>query len=257
MYEKLDENKIVLTIEQLELRIQERFPKASLAGVAKELLGIASVTIRRTATLREPNLPLRVGVGLLLCGGVLVLALMAPEARLNYQIRAITELVQTLEALLGSLFFLGTGVAFLVTLESRLKRKVALALVHQLRALAHIVDMHQLTKDPSELTARGPSTPSSPKRTMTDFELMRYLNYCTELLALVSKVGALTVQGYTDPVVLNAVDEVENLTTALSQKIWQKITLLETELDEKDESEARDAARRRSLLLGRRFPRAR
>jgi hypothetical protein len=128
--------------------------------------------------------------------------------------------------MLGSLFFIGTGILFLVTLEGRLKRAKALAAVHELRSLAHIVDMHQLTKDPEELATLLPPTASSPQRTMSDSELVRYLDYCTEMLALISKVGALYVQRFADPVVLSAVDEIEDLTSGLSRKIWQKIMML-------------------------------
>jgi hypothetical protein len=59
-------------------------------------------------------------------------------------------------------------------------------------------------------------------------ELGRYLDYCSELLSLIGKIAALYSQCLEDPVVLEAVDDVEDLTTELSQKIWQKITLLDT-----------------------------
>ncbi len=227
MYEKLDEREILHTAERLARRVQERFPKAGLARVAAELCGITERMVERNARLREPHLPLRVGVAILILGAAAVIAIMVPEVRVNVQVWALSEMIQSLEALLGSLFFIGTGIAFLVTLESRLKRRAALAVVHELRSMAHIIDMHQLTKDPSELVAGGPRTASSPVRSMTDFELLRYLDYCCELLALVSKVGALVVQTLGDPVVLGAVDEVENLTTGLSRKIWQKISMLQ------------------------------
>src|SRR5439155_758670 len=58
--------------------------------------------------------------------------------------------------------------------------------------------------------------------------LARYLDYCTDLLSLTSKVAALYVEHLQDPVVLGAVNDVENLTTGLSRKIWQKITILDT-----------------------------
>jgi len=90
-----------------------------------------------------------------------------------------------------------------------------------------IVDMHQLTKDPDNVLARGPDTASSPKRTLTAFELTRYLDYCTELLAIISKVAALYVQQFDDPVTLSAVNDVEELTNGLSRKIWQKIMILD------------------------------
>jgi hypothetical protein len=50
------------------------------------------------------------------------------------------------------------------------------------------------------------------------------------MLSLTSKVAALHVQYVRDPVVLSAVSDVEDLTAGLSQKIWQKISILETEV---------------------------
>jgi len=87
--------------------------------------------------------------------------------------------------------------------------------------------MHQLTKDPERLMSPREDTPSSPERVMSAPELGRYLDYCSELLALTSKIAALFVQQFNDPVVLSTVNEVETLVTGLSGKIWQKITLLD------------------------------
>jgi hypothetical protein len=58
-------------------------------------------------------------------------------------------------------------------------------------------------------------------------QLGRYLDYCSELLSLTSKLAALYVQYRNDPIVLEAVSEVEQLSGDLSNKIWQKITLLD------------------------------
>jgi len=134
--------------------------------------------------------------------------------------------VQAVEAGINDLVFVGVAIYFLATLEARIKRQRALKAIHELRALAHIVDMHQLTKDPHVILSPGPATRSSPKRTMTDFELSRYLDYCSEMLSLIGKVAALYVQRFDDPVALSAVNEMEDLTTGLSRKIWQKIMIL-------------------------------
>jgi hypothetical protein len=64
---------------------------------------------------------------------------------------------------------------------------------------------------------------------MSDFELSRYLDYCSEMLSLVGKIAALYVQRFDDPVVLAAVDEIEDLTTGISRKIWQKIMIINQE----------------------------
>ncbi len=62
---------------------------------------------------------------------------------------------------------------------------------------------------------------------MTPFELGRYLDYCSEILSLVGKVSTLHVADSDDSVVLDAVDQIERLTTGLSQKVWQKIRVLD------------------------------
>jgi hypothetical protein len=81
--------------------------------------------------------------------------------------------------------------------------------------------MHQLTKDPVALIQER-----APPRPMTKFELTRYLDYCAEMLALIGKLAALYGERMRDPVVIEAVTEIENLTTGLARKIWQKISLV-------------------------------
>jgi hypothetical protein len=88
--------------------------------------------------------------------------------------------------------------------------------------------MHQLTKDPEVVLDEYTPTASSPKRTMSRFELARYLDFCSEMLSLSGKVAALYVQYFDDPVVLSTVTEVETLVTGISGKIWQKIVILDT-----------------------------
>jgi hypothetical protein len=247
VYRRLDAEKIIATIERLERRIRERFPDASLAHATDELLRIARESAGRIEELARPNIPLRAAIGVLLAGLVVVLFMLVPTLRLNWQIQGGTELIQTLDALLEALFFIGGSIAFLVTIESRLKRSKALAVIHELRSLAHIVDMHQLTKDPEHLLAAGPRTASSPERKMTDFELQRYLDYSSELLALTGKVAALYMEGLADPVVLSAVDEIETLTDGFSRKIWQKITILE-QVAERRRAQASKLAPPRPLI---------
>jgi hypothetical protein len=122
----------------------------------------------------------------------------------------------------------GAALFFLVSLELRLKRRHALRDLHAFRSIAHVIDMHQLTKDPSVVVAGAVSTASSPERGMTRFELTRYLDYCSEMLSLTSKLAALYAQNLPDAVIIDAVNDIEELTTNLSRKIWQKISILDT-----------------------------
>jgi hypothetical protein len=74
-------------------------------------------------------------------------------------------------------------------------------------------------------------TKASPQRSMTRFELTRYLDYSAEMLALIGKLAALYGEGMRDAVVVDALNDIEALTTSLGRKIWQKITIL-TALEE-------------------------
>ena len=46
------------------------------------------------------------------------------------------------------------------------------------------------------------------------------------MLSVTSKIAALFVERFDDPVTLAAVNEIESLTAGLSRKIWQKISML-------------------------------
>jgi hypothetical protein len=228
MYRNLDPARIVETSRMLRQRICERFPNSGLSRVSAELLAVGQEAEAISAWLARPHRALRALAG----GGILVLLAVVVGALVNLRgnltvFSSIAELLQGLEAGINEVVFLGIAIFFLLTLENRLKRRRALKAIHVLRSLAHIIDMHQLTKDPERLTSAALDTASSPKRTLTAFELTRYLDYCSELLAIISKIAAVYVQKFTDPVTLSAVNDVEELTNGLSRKIWQKIMILD------------------------------
>jgi hypothetical protein len=223
-YRLLDSEKIIETVKALQKRIEKRFPEAGLSKVVAELVGVAEETVTRAKWIQEPQLLLRCATASLSVAIILLLLFMLARIHQvgfdNY-----VNFIQALDASLGSVVFIGAAILFLVSWERRIKRERALKAIHELRAMAHIVDMHQLTKDPESYFA--PGGPANVKRSMTSFEMNRYLDYCSEALALISKIAALYVQGFQDPVLLDAVDDVEDLTAGFSRKIWQKITILE------------------------------
>jgi hypothetical protein len=137
------------------------------------------------------------------------------------------DVIQGLESFINEIVLLSVAIVFLVTFENRYKRRLALESLHRLRSIAHVIDMHQLTKDPAALLAPLPPTASSPERTMSRAELTRYLDYCSELLAITSKLAALHGQFYQDSDVISAINEIEILVQGLSGKIWQKIMILD------------------------------
>ena len=225
VYRQLDDDRIIETLKRLRDRISERFPTSSLARVSEELLTIARESASHVAYLAKPNWGIRASDVVAIAVMLGVVGTAATQVRLTSGAAGWTDFVQGVEAAINDLVFLGIAV-FLVTIETRLKRRRALAALHQLRSIAHVVDMHQLTKDPERLLSNTPATASSPVRTMTRDELGRYLDYCSELLSVTSKIAALFVERFDDPVTLGAVNEIESLTAGLSRKIWQKISML-------------------------------
>jgi hypothetical protein len=226
----LDPVRIVETIARLRRRIDERFPGSGLGRVCATLLDIGQRTKERLDWVERPNVWLRMGTGAMAI--LLVLGAVAAGWALFQAIQATgindpLALVEAVESGIQEMVFVAVALAFLLTAESRLKRKRALGFIKELRALAHLVDMHQLTKDPHRVTASSPDTTSSPRRELTLQELGRYLDYCSEMVSLTSKIASLYAERFDDAVILQAVDQVEDLTTGLSRKMWQKIMMLE------------------------------
>ena len=226
-YRTLNLEKTKNTLERLVARIEERFPESGLLQVGRELHQIAQETESRIMWIALPNTPLRMLVGLLifLFGVLFVLGFFAVDFRVGPF--PMIEFIQALEAGLNDVVLIGAAIFFLVSIEARMKRARVLTSLNELRTIAHVIDMHQLTKDPTEIHGEGRDTASSPHRTMDSFELNRYLDYCSEMLSLTGKLASLYAQSFPDDRVVSSVNEVEELTTGLSRKIWQKIFLIQ------------------------------
>lgn len=228
MYRSLKSDAIIRTGELLNSRIAERFPGTGLSRVSQELLAVASETSSQIEKLKRPHWPIRVTVLFALLLGLGCIGLFIYSYHGSLGGNDVSDLLQGLEAAINVAIFLAIAVFFLVTLELRLKRNSALGSLNELRSIAHVIDMHQMNKDPEYLISPMISTTSSPVRTMTRFELARYLDYCSELLSITSKVAALYVQRLNDAQVMSSVDDIQDLTVGLSAKIWQKIVILDT-----------------------------
>jgi hypothetical protein len=230
-FSRLRADAILKTIAQLELRIRERFPESGLLSVCREFHALSVRSEALALRLEKPIWPVRLTAFLaaLLLLGLVFWALTRLVQNFQLDASGVFHLLQTTESAINELIFLGLALYFLVGLEARLKRRTVLKALHRLRSIAHIVDMHQLTKDPAYILAKDKlaTTQSSPKRSLSRHELMRYLDYCSEMLALNSKVAALFAENADDTEVLNAVNDLELLTQGLSAKIWQKIMILD------------------------------
>jgi len=222
-FRRLDPERTVATVAQLARRIEERFPESGLVQVCQELLAIARETRVTAERIARPLVALRLVVGAVLVGILGVLGYTLAQVELDIETRSAADLVQVLEASMNAVALMGAALFFLVTIENRVKRSRALAALHELRSMAHVIDMHQLTKDPKIPGVESIDTPSSPQRTFDDFQLARYLDYCSEMLSLLGKIAAMYAQTSADREVSAAVNEIETLTSGLTRQIWEKI----------------------------------
>lgn len=223
-YRTLDVDKVIETIHHLHMRIEDRFPNSGLSKVCTELEDLAEETRQKIKWISTPKLWIRLGVGSLIAIMIAILLYTVSTFRLASGEFTVGDLVQISEAGINDIVLIGAAIYFLVSIELRVKRGRAMKILHELRSIAHVIDMHQLTKDPSRHTSQN--TAHSPKNNLTGIRLTRYLDYCSEMLSITSKVGALYAQAIDDQVVLQTVNEIEDLTTGLSQKIWQKIMVI-------------------------------
>jgi hypothetical protein len=229
-YRALDPDKVVETIGLLRHRIVERFPGAGLGGVCAELMLLAGENSARAEKIASRNIPLRIAIFVLIAAGVAGLAFIVSLFDVfSRSADNVYSVLQGVEAAANLIVLMGAGVFFLTRIEERLKRRAAMRALHELRSIVHVIDMHQLTKDPSATVSVAGNTPSSPARTLSRYEVTRYLDYCSEMLSLTSKVAVLFAQGFPDPTVTETVSDIERIAAGLSQKIWQKIIVLESQ----------------------------
>ncbi|MEZ5093925.1 hypothetical protein [Nocardioides sp.] len=228
-FDRLDSEPVLATVERLEQRVAARFPERGLRRVAGDLAVLAADVADGTGTIRgrlrlvrvvERALTVLVVVG---TTAVLAFAFHDPGSVTR---NGSAEWVGLIESTINDLVFAAIAIFFLHALPARLERGHLLGLLHRLRSVAHVIDMHQLTKDPERLRPDFVRTSESVEPALDRSQMEHYLDYCSELLSLVGKVAALCAEESRDPLVLETVSDIETLTTSMSRKIWQKISLL-------------------------------
>lgn len=223
-YRTLDPVKLVEAARRLADKVNASFPDSGLAALSREVACLTRETIVRLTFIERPNWPLRVAVVVLVLITVIGPLLFSAMIQFSETVSSLGDFLEATDAGLQMLLLLGGSIAFLVTLESRIRRNRALDAIAEFRSMAHLVDMHQINKDPGIDHRPVPAGPD--RRTVrSDAQLALYLDHASDLLALIGKLAAYYGQHLRDRVVLDAVNEIENLTTGLSAKLWQKILM--------------------------------
>lgn len=258
-YQRLDSAAVRGSATTLQRRIYTRFPRRSLWEVGGELIALVDEVVEgggiSRRRIRSARLLSRLGVLVVLLVFGTAIALAAASIWSNPESLGPVDWLPLLETVVNDLVFAGIAIFFLLAVPQRMERARVLRVLHRLRSLAHVIDMHQLVKVPERLpTARpeagGTTSPAHPRGPgagpardgeaasatnderggelrMTRSEMTQYLDYCTEMLSLVGKTAALFAEDTTDGDVLDAVEGIETLTSDMARKVWQKIAIIQ------------------------------
>lgn len=223
MYRKLNIEKIIDAIHLISLRINDRFPESGLLKVCNELKALAIISKQNIESVDKPYAYFRLAFYLLILIAGASIFYTFSQLKVDESITTIQNFVTVSEAMINEIAMIGASFYFLYKLEDILKQKIILKALNELRTIAHVIDMHQLTKDPSYMLVER--TEHSPTRELTKNDLSRYLDYCSEMLSLTSKVAAIYGNNNRDQMILTTIHDIEILCSSLSGKIWQKIGL--------------------------------
>ena len=221
-------DRIQKTIGLLSLRINERFPDSGLSKTCRDFHLFNQKSKTNIAWIIRPIFYIR-AMSYLIIAVICIFVIYSCYIFIDFRLEnTFSEWATVAEASINDLILIGAAFFFLFTLENRVKRTRALKYLNEIRGFAHVVDMLQLTKDPQLIgeTLEKISTQNSPKRELSKFELQRYFDYCSEFLSLIGKVAAVYAQSLPDEVVVRSSSEIENLCSSITNKIWQKILIL-------------------------------
>jgi hypothetical protein len=223
-YREIDPTKLIHTVSKMADRVEEQFPASGLAAVANEVAAVAEGTVARVAEIKRPRIGLRITVGIMVLLVVSGPFLFSFLLSFSEEVTNLGDFLEATDAGLHMLLVLGGGIFFLVGMENQIHRNQALEALAEFRSLAHLVDLHQINKDPGLDSVLAPHHDTRTVR--SDEALASYLDFSGDLLSIVGKLAAYYAQNLSDRVVLDAVNEIETLTSSLSNKLWLKILVL-------------------------------
>ena len=133
MHNELKFSKVIETISQLERRIIDRFPNSGLLNVCHGLHETAIDAQHKASVISKPNKYIRIGVVSTIVLFFLILIFSITLFDWQFKKPDVTVVIQMTEALINEIILLGVAIFFLVSLEVRVKRKLALKALYQLR----------------------------------------------------------------------------------------------------------------------------
>lgn len=214
----------------LESRIRARFPTSSLLNNASWLRVLVGNAPSETRAYQRRFMALRlvfVVIALAIAGGLIFAVY---QLNLNYKPASLVDLAQLVESGINDVIFLSIGAFFLFRIEPWIKRRRMLLFLGRLRDLVHVTQLLQMHKDPERVVRPDDRstevTPELGAIGTSAFLMGKYLDYCLDMLTLISAVAAFVGRDVTDKQLRDGVWEIEELCSTISAKISNKTLML-------------------------------
>lgn len=213
---RLDLARIAETAKNLAEVIRARLPDSNLADLSDELVLLVDATNQQLRRASRPIIAIRAASCAAVSAGILGLWYIVDHLHTRWGFATITDFFQATDAAFNLMILIAGALWYLITLESRLKRKEILIHIGELREFAHVIDLTQLYHTPDLYAIRSDSS-----RTPQIIDDM-YLLFCTQLLSVLGNLAPLYTRNAADDSILRAASEVEMLTNAIISKHFSK-----------------------------------
>ncbi len=215
----LDAGRLIEKIEQVRDLAREDFHDRGLPRRVDDIRRLVGDAARLGESVKDRSpldflVPSMVILGLLVISMPVLLALRLPsEISLS-----VLEVFEPIDAAMNVvLLVLGLWFVIYRTLVERRRAKM-MRMIHRFRSIVHLLDLVQLTK----------SIEPDREDPLSIEQRVRYLDLCSQSTSLAAKGAALLIARYSDARVVAAVNEIETVCSGISQKIWNKIQVLQT-----------------------------
>ena len=143
---------IIATAERLTIVSPRAFPKPDCAAFAPNSCRCRATSRQARKQLERPIWWVRAIAAAAVIAGAAVFIFVGTILPFDrFAQGGVEESVQGIEASVNTLMLAGLGLLALIRAEETIKRKRVFRELHGLRSLIHVIDMHQLTKDPNVL----------------------------------------------------------------------------------------------------------
>lgn len=217
------------TASRLVERIQQRFGDDPLTDIARQVLDVAKMSEKRIARALRVGFFIRMLTWPLVLAAGVGIAWWVKSLNLTLRVNDAGDLAQSLDSVFQLLLVLGAGGWFLLSIGTKAQRRSLFKALQELHALTQVIDLVQLDKDPDRLHfSSDQRTPTSPTlgKANTAFLLGRYLDYCSELLSVLSKIACLYRERVSDEAVLSRLGDFDRLSNQLRANIGSKMGLI-------------------------------